>query len=206
MWKSDFIPPTLLPVEIGNYKDNYQTQEYLTLITNNMLSLSNCEEAVELAELSSDYSWGAICTALSYSLYRLSVSFKETSTVFVHSCLRVVSLSKTSKWSKFVNTKCRIKNQRIKMLDIGFKIINVGCNILDARCRIYLLFLLINSTWTPHQIIFECIGKPSLASEGTLPTNDGLLGCELEAVHDVVVLDLSLRIRQYLPPNPTPLV
>ena len=28
-----------------------------------------------------------------------------------------------------------------------------------------------------------CIGKPSLASEGNLPTNDGLLGCELEAVH-----------------------
>ena len=51
-----------------------------------------------------------------------------------------------------------------------------------------------------------CIGKSSLASEGTLPTNDGLLGCELEAVHDVVVLDLSLYIRQYLPPNPTPLV
>ena len=35
---------------------------------------------------------------------------------------------------------------------------------------------------------YSCIGKPSLASEGTLPTNDGLLGCELEAVHDVAVL------------------
>ena len=40
-----------------------------------------------------------------------------------------------------------------------------------------------------------CIGKPSLASEGTLPTNDGLIGCKFEAVHDVVILDLSLCIR-----------
>ena len=48
--------------------------------------------------------------------------------------------------------------------------------------------------------------KPSLASEGTLPTNDGLLGCELEAVHVCANLELSLRISQYLPTNPTPLV
>ena len=53
--------------------------------------------------------------------------------------------------------------------------------------------------------VMDCIGKPSLASEGTLPTNDGLLGGKFKAVHDVVILDLSLCILQNLPQNPTPL-
>ena len=56
-----------------------------------------------------------------------------------------------------------------------------------------------------RNIIYKhCIGKASLASEGTLPTKDDLLGCKLEAVHDVAILDLSLRILSIYPQTQLP--
>ena len=46
--------------------------------------------------------------------------------------------------------------------------------------------------------------NPLWLPKAPLPTNDDLLGCKLEAVRDVVILELSFRILQNLHPNPTP--
>ena len=56
-----------------------------------------------------------------------------------------------------------------------------------------------------HPVQRALYRKTLFGFEGTLPTNDDLLGCKLEAVHDVAILDLSIHILSILPPNPTPL-
>ena len=64
--------------------------------------------------------------------------------------------------------------------------------------------MLSGPNWVLISDIFECFGKLHLLSEGTLPTDDDLLGYKLEAVHDVADLDLSHRILLIYPQTQLP--
>ena len=57
----------------------------------------------------------------------------------------------------------------------------------------------------PTCMVYRKTLKPSLASEGTLPTNYGLLGCKLEAVHACDIPRLESVYSKIYPQTQLPL-